>query len=99
MQLRIKITIWNASSLCKSRAGVEHYIKINNIDVLFVAKINFNDRSYFKIPGYKLIKANHLRGNARYAGIPSFGLGANLGSHPINRIRYSFVGTADFEQL
>lgn len=67
MQLRIKITIWNASSLCKSRAGIEHYIKINNIDVLFVAKINFNDRSYFKIPGYKLIKANHLRGNARYA--------------------------------
>jgi len=62
---RLKIVIWNANGLQRSRAEVEHLLKTDAIDVLLVSETHFCPRSHFSITGYDVIPANHPSGRAR----------------------------------
>jgi len=61
----LKIVLWNANGLQRSRDEVKHLLKTDAIDVLLVSETHFCPRFHFSISGYDVIPANHPSGRAR----------------------------------
>lgn len=56
-QLDLRFALWNANGLGQHRNEVEMFLKNNQLDMLLVSETHFNERSYFQIPGFNVIKA------------------------------------------
>ena len=60
-----KITLWNANGLSQHKLQVQAYLNIAKIDILLISETHFTNRSYCKIPAYKIYSINHPSENVR----------------------------------
>lgn len=60
----IRIAQWNANGLPNHKEDIKLFLEQNFIDILLVSETHFTDRTYFKIPKYKLYYTNHPDGTA-----------------------------------
>ena len=58
-QNNLKIALWNANGLCQQIHELNSFLPGNEIDILLVAETHLTNRSYVKIPNYKLFHTNH----------------------------------------
>lgn len=62
---QFKIATWNSNGLTQRRQEVEVFLTTNQIDILLISEAHFTDRTYFKIPGFRIYDTKHPNGNAR----------------------------------
>jgi hypothetical protein len=60
----LKITIWNANGLCQHAQEIRYFLQNNNVDILLISETHFTQKSYVKIPKYKVYHTNHPDGTA-----------------------------------
>lgn len=64
----LKIVTWNANGLCNHTRELKTFLhpkSKNNVDVMLISETHFTDKSYFKIPNYKVYSTEHPSGKAR----------------------------------
>jgi exonuclease III len=55
----LRITLWNANGLWKHAHEIPHFLKLYDIDILFISDTHFTDRSYIKVPTYVIYDTPH----------------------------------------
>lgn len=59
MSLFLRIALWNANGLAQHSQELQLFIFHNKLDIVLISETHFTDRSYFKLPYFKLYHSNH----------------------------------------
>jgi Endonuclease-reverse transcriptase len=59
-----KLAIWNANGLGQRSQEVKIFLLDNKIDIMLISETHFTEKSFLKIPNYKLYHTNHPDGKA-----------------------------------
>jgi len=62
MEIKLKLTSWNANRLAKY--SLEAFILRQDIDILLVSETHFTNKSYLRVPEYILYHTMHPDGKA-----------------------------------
>ena len=60
-----KLAFWNANGLQQHLPELKAFIEDKNLDVVLISETHFTEKSYVKIPNYKIYSTNHPAGTAR----------------------------------
>lgn len=58
----LRIITWNANGLCQHAQELKSFLRIQNVDILLVSETHFTDKSFIKIPSYKIYHTKHPSG-------------------------------------
>jgi len=55
----LRISVWNASGLCKHTQEIIQFLQIFDIDILLISETHFTSRSYIKVPNHIVYNTQH----------------------------------------
>jgi len=59
MQVNLNQGIWNGNGLSSHVNEISIFIKTNEIDIMLISETHFTSKSYIKVVGYDIIRADH----------------------------------------
>lgn len=62
---RLKIVLWNANGLSQHNLELTSFICKNSIDIVLVSETHFSEKSFLKIPNFKIFCTNHPNNRAQ----------------------------------
>ena len=64
-----KLAFWNANGLQQHLLELKAFIADKNLDIVLISETHFTEKSYVRIPHYKIYHTNHPAGTARGSAI------------------------------
>jgi len=64
MQVNLNLGIWNANGFSSHVNEISIFIKTNEIDITLISVTHLTSKSYIKVVGYNIIRADHPSGRA-----------------------------------